>query len=449
MNKSPQTPLACPECRQQTNIFNIDSLPRNVFLIRLLDQIKPTNQNDQPEKKDENCSNKETTVQTNDPEIKQSSPVAKLTNDQQISTVPYAKALFDFHMNPLEDEGCLKFMKGMVIQVTRRVDQNWAEGKLGDNVGIFPLSFVHMNQSATALMQSYSRRLPVSITSNPDQKPSTSTSPLRKNQQPSLKISNVSSNLIRPQSPSNSQSSSQILAPAAPLAQDKTGIYIALHNYTPRKSDELELKKGLQYIVKEACKDGWFKGVCSENLSRKGVFPGNYVMPLLYHQKMMSMQRNLQAQKQHANSCNAQLLRTSGAYNLGLSSIPPELPQRNIANGSFQSSMSQPSISINDSLPIAQTQQKTDENVNKIKKETVTEMLMKRLGYNRKSTDSSAYSMDNPVFDDTSTPQHPLQHSHMRSGSCPIDLGLSNKNVENLQFGSQRVKIRERTSLQM
>jgi hypothetical protein len=43
----------------------------------------------------------------------------------------------------------------------------------------------------------------------------------------------------------------------------------------------------------------------------------------------------------------------------------------------------------------------------------------------------------------------------MRSGSCPSrfvcppDLGMMNVNIENLQYGSQRVKIRERSSLPM
>jgi hypothetical protein len=40
-----------------------------------------------------------------------------------------------------------------VISVIRRVDENWAEGKLGDRIGIFPLAFVEMNQVARALMK--------------------------------------------------------------------------------------------------------------------------------------------------------------------------------------------------------------------------------------------------------------------------------------------------------
>lgn len=418
-----------------------------MFLIRLLDQFKTSNgkeENSTPVKSQAIVS------AANDSEKKQS-PRVKLSNDQQTSNVPYAKALYDFHMNPLEDEGCLKFIKGMVFQVTRRVDQNWAEGKLGENVGIFPLSFVHMNQAATALMQSYSTkwRLPATMPPNNDQTPSTSTSPQRQTQQLPILLPTTPAQKILT-SPTNP---SQVFPAGSLHLQDKTGIYIALHNYSPLKPDELELKKGSQYIVKETCQDGWFKGVCSDNLFKKGVFPGNYVMPLLHHQKMISMQKSAshQAQANKSNSNTQQMNITEGYTNLGLSSIPPELPQRNVTNRSIQSPLSQQQTKLSDNLTTAQSQ-KTDENVNKIKKETVTEMLMKRLGY-RKSIDSSAYSLDNPVFEDSSTTanvaSNPFQYNHMRSGSCPIDLGVTNNNAENLQFGSQRVKTRERTPLPM
>eukprot|EP00061_Rhincodon_typus_P010726 g35242.t1 len=31
-----------------------------------------------------------------------------------------------------------------ILKVIRRVDENWVEGKLGDKVGIFPISFVEV-----------------------------------------------------------------------------------------------------------------------------------------------------------------------------------------------------------------------------------------------------------------------------------------------------------------
>lgn len=52
--------------------------------------------------------------------------------------------------------------------------------------------------------------------------------------------------------------------------------YVALYNYKPQKTDEVELRKGDYYTVTEKCQDGWFKGTCLRSGS-VGVFPGNYV----------------------------------------------------------------------------------------------------------------------------------------------------------------------------
>ncbi|XP_018343767.1 PREDICTED: SH3 domain-containing RING finger protein 3 isoform X3 [Trachymyrmex septentrionalis] len=67
--------------------------------------------------------------------------------------VPQCKALYDFRMTHDDEDGCLTFNKGEVISVIRRVDENWAEGKLLDRIGIFPLAFVELNSVARALMK--------------------------------------------------------------------------------------------------------------------------------------------------------------------------------------------------------------------------------------------------------------------------------------------------------
>lgn len=66
---------------------------------------------------------------------------------------PQCKALYDFRMGPNEEEGCLRFKKGSIIHVFRRVDQNWAEGRFGDCIGIFPIAFVEMNSLAKQIME--------------------------------------------------------------------------------------------------------------------------------------------------------------------------------------------------------------------------------------------------------------------------------------------------------
>lgn len=65
---------------------------------------------------------------------------------------PQCKALYDFRMGPNEEEGCLTFKKGAIINVLRRVDQNWAEGRIDDTIGIFPIAFVEMNSLAKHIM---------------------------------------------------------------------------------------------------------------------------------------------------------------------------------------------------------------------------------------------------------------------------------------------------------
>ncbi|XP_059553649.1 E3 ubiquitin-protein ligase SH3RF1 isoform X3 [Myotis daubentonii] len=61
--------------------------------------------------------------------------------------------------------------------------------------------------------------------------------------------------------------------------QTRPGVYVAIYPYTPRKEDELELRKGEMFLVFERCQDGWFKGT-SMHTSKIGVFPGNYVAPV-------------------------------------------------------------------------------------------------------------------------------------------------------------------------
>lgn len=67
--------------------------------------------------------------------------------------LPQCKALYDFCITDSEEKDCLSFSKGDIITVIRRVDDNWVEGKLGERIGIYPISFVEMNASARALMK--------------------------------------------------------------------------------------------------------------------------------------------------------------------------------------------------------------------------------------------------------------------------------------------------------
>ena len=70
------------------------------------------------------------------------------------ASVPQCVSLYDFKMSAEDEKDCLTFNKGAVVTVIRRVDENWAEGRLSDRIGIFPISFVEMNSAAKHLMKS-------------------------------------------------------------------------------------------------------------------------------------------------------------------------------------------------------------------------------------------------------------------------------------------------------
>lgn len=88
-----------------------------------------------------------------------------ITYVQVVVPLPVAtalcKALYDFRMSAPDEEGCLAFDKGAIITVHRRVDDNWAEGRLDQRVGIFPIAFVELNQAARQLMNSVPLNRPV------------------------------------------------------------------------------------------------------------------------------------------------------------------------------------------------------------------------------------------------------------------------------------------------
>ncbi|XP_059193833.1 vinexin isoform X5 [Centropristis striata] len=143
-----------------------------------------------------------------------------------------AVALFNFNADlPVE----LSFRKGEMINITRRVDDKWLEGRISgtSRSGIFPATYVQgaiPNQA---------------VRSNP----------------------HVNS-LQQRQVPNN---------PDSTVVQRQP--YKAVYNYKPQNSDELELREGDIVQVMEKCDDGWFVGT-SERTRAFGTFPGNYVAPL-------------------------------------------------------------------------------------------------------------------------------------------------------------------------
>ncbi|KAM7388605.1 hypothetical protein PAMP_024770 [Pampus punctatissimus] len=257
---------------------------------------------------------------------------------------PQCKALYDFELKDKEaDKDCLPFSKDDILTVIRRVDENWAEGMLGDKIGIFPISYVEFNSAARQLIEldkpsdssgesgegassgpqtngaqragekknSKKRHSFTSLTMS--HKPMLAPPPQRHSMEISgpvlisssnptaaarigeisggLSCSAPSQDALPPPPPPPPQSSvcgaAYSLAAGqrpSPSISDQSGrqrptVYVAMFPYTPRKEDELELRKGEMFLVLERCQDGWFKGT-SMHTGKIGVFPGNYMSPV-------------------------------------------------------------------------------------------------------------------------------------------------------------------------
>ncbi|XP_041862362.1 E3 ubiquitin-protein ligase SH3RF1 isoform X2 [Melanotaenia boesemani] len=294
---------------------------------------------------------------------------------------PQCKALYDFELKDKEaDKDCLPFSKDDILTVIRRVDENWAEGMLGDKIGIFPISYVEFNSAArqlieldkppdssgdsgeggslgpqsngaqragekkntkkrhsfTSLTMSHKPMLapppqrhsmeisgPVLISSSnptaaarigeisgglscsapsqvhicttglivtpPPSSPVTTATVFTFPSETSY--TSISLDALPPPPPPPPQASVSGAAYSlaagqrpSPSISDQSGrqrptVYVAMFPYTPRKDDELELRKGEMFLVLERCQDGWFKGT-SMHTGKIGVFPGNYMSPV-------------------------------------------------------------------------------------------------------------------------------------------------------------------------
>ncbi|XP_016402046.1 SH3 domain-containing RING finger protein 3-like [Sinocyclocheilus rhinocerous] len=253
-------------------------------------------------------------------------------------TPPQGKALYDFEVKDKDqDKDCLTFTKDEILTVIRRVDDNWAEGMLGDKIGIFPILYVELNETAKQLMEmdkpsaapgpsaespaavscngnavhrhaegkknakkrhsftalSVTQRsaqvlgnnrhsmeisAPVLISSSdPRAAARIADCPHLSSSAPATQDSSVAANAAALVPPRVTSTTGELLAAAK--VQLPLNIYLAMYAYKPQKADELELRKGEMYRVMEKCQDGWFKGT-SLRSGASGVFPGNYVTPV-------------------------------------------------------------------------------------------------------------------------------------------------------------------------
>uniref|UniRef100_A0A8D0RUV1 E3 ubiquitin-protein ligase SH3RF2 n=2 Tax=Sus scrofa TaxID=9823 RepID=A0A8D0RUV1_PIG len=253
---------------------------------------------------------------------------------------PLCRALYNFDLrdkDKSENQDCLTFLKDDIITVISRVDENWAEGKIGDKVGIFPILFVEPNVTARLLLEkNRGRQSPhtksLSLVPSPARGKATHAPALRRGPGSGRKgpgqfsITTALNTLNRvvhaPSGRHTVEISSPVLvsssnpsvitqhaeeadasasavgqvstyhpAPASPghstaivsLPSSQqhlsANMFIALHPYSAHGPEELDLQKGEGVRVLGKYQDGWLRGV-SLVTGRVGIFPNNYVIPI-------------------------------------------------------------------------------------------------------------------------------------------------------------------------
>ncbi|KAG8548643.1 hypothetical protein GDO81_024702 [Engystomops pustulosus] len=279
---------------------------------------------------------------------------------QKIEPPPaLCRAMYNFDLKENgrgENKKCLKFAKDDLISVIRRVDDNWAEGKLGDQVGLFPLLFVEQNSTAKLLLESHKTKRKdgknLSFTSTLRKSPSNANSsepqtirriPDRRRKTPrQFLITNALNTLNRiVHSPSGRQtpeistpilisssnpgiiekaryipsSGNQVNAPFyyATLGTQMTGpslvafpsshqsilanMCVAIYPYTAHGPDEMDLQKGEGVRVLGKIQEGWLRGV-SLVTGKIGIFPSHCVTPVY---RKSSKPQDPRLPSQHSN----------------------------------------------------------------------------------------------------------------------------------------------------
>uniref|UniRef100_A0A8C0WZJ1 E3 ubiquitin-protein ligase SH3RF2 n=1 Tax=Castor canadensis TaxID=51338 RepID=A0A8C0WZJ1_CASCN len=253
---------------------------------------------------------------------------------------PLCRALYNFDLrdkHKSENKDCLTFLKDDIITVISRVDENWAEGKLGDKVGIFPILFVEPNLTARHLLEKNKgrqssrtkslslvssssrgkmantptlRRDPGSRRKGPGQfsittalntlnrmvhspsgrhmveistpvlisssNPSVITQHMEKADLPPSSAGQVST--YHPTPASTGHSTAMVSLPGS-QQHFSANMFVALHSYSAHGPDELDLQKGEGIKVLGKYQDGWLRGI-SLVTGRVGIFPSNYVIPI-------------------------------------------------------------------------------------------------------------------------------------------------------------------------
>nr|XP_012136040.1 PREDICTED: uncharacterized protein LOC100875671 isoform X3 [Megachile rotundata] len=177
----------------------------------------------------------------------------------------------------------LPLAKGELVVLTRRVDENWYEGRIGNRKGIFPISYVEVITEPGHRTETPTKNKPVaapaahSLLVNGSAGGKMSMGP--HHYMPSIPV-NINTTQPHynslPRMGGSKLHVSQLNEALHIDTQSEPIPYRALYNYRPQNEDELELKEGDTVYVMEKCDDGWYVG-SSQRTGYFGTFPGNYV----------------------------------------------------------------------------------------------------------------------------------------------------------------------------
>ncbi|XP_022240919.1 vinexin-like [Limulus polyphemus] len=193
---------------------------------------------------------------------------------QQKTIEGEAKAKFNFNAQTSVE---LSVLKGETVVLTGKVDQNWYEGRIGNQKGIVPSAFLEVICEPQE-MSSTSPRFPTCL-------------PIINGTVSSHQNANYQNHTdvyLEPKVPLLVNKSFQPLQQGTmqPVMEslhintvNEPTPFRALYNYTPQHEDELQLSEGDTIYVMEKCDDGWYVGT-SLKTSLFGTFPGNYVVQI-------------------------------------------------------------------------------------------------------------------------------------------------------------------------
>ncbi|XP_055687267.1 uncharacterized protein LOC129792352 isoform X24 [Lutzomyia longipalpis] len=183
-----------------------------------------------------------------------------------------ARAKYNFNAQSAIE---LSLNKGELVKLTRRVDDNWFEGRVANRKGIFPVAYVEVLTDIGSEDAHMVLSKPVgSPAAHSLITPTQEITPYTRETRFELEAPVVGENgVIREMKTVKKTEVLHVDTNSDPIP------YRALYKYRPQNPDEMEMEEGDIVYVLEKCDDGWFVGT-SQRTGCFGTFPGNYVEKL-------------------------------------------------------------------------------------------------------------------------------------------------------------------------